>query len=388
MGAEPATDRPITPPPQITYPLTPPPTGSVDKRDTFKKTKIITTKPRRSFQSKEGESLTEFFDGPQQGSDVELTLSDEDPISTNSSSTTPPVSDISFSPKCDLFQQLGILATTITPPAQSGPFRFLALPLIIRNMIYTHLVVVPGLIRPKQHYTISEASDSGSDQLYIQDRVLATGISSAQARVFVSGPDGPFSHFAYINMAILRVNKEVYAESRSVLYARSTFQLPRPSTELSPLCDFSVRLFLPACQRLVTKVRVCIRSFYGLHLLLTSGGNQIKNFYRGVKNIVLLLELQTLSGGFARKWSKQKGENQGSYVERLRQDIASEAFTNKEGKQIKAVPSWIHLRVLFAGETYDEMLRLKFGQPADHEKREELRTTLEKAWKSLKKGAR
>jgi hypothetical protein len=55
------------------------------------------------------------------------------------------------------------------------------------------------------------------------------------------------------------------------------------------------------------------------------------------------------------------------------------------------VPTWIDLRVLFAGEAYDEKLRngvCVVNGTTDQDKRENLRAAMVEAWELFKKGGR
>jgi hypothetical protein len=373
-------DRPITPPPELSCPLTPPPTGGFDKRDSFDDIKVTSSNPRRVAIIKEGESLTEFFEA--------------ETISSISGTTpTSPVSDAS-DPRTNIPNEhdlFGLLAIFSKAPAVTEPFPLLKLPISVRNKVYEHLLVVPGIVCVRQKYTTSNGSKF--DELHPEDRVLVPGISRAFAQLTVNGPIILFCRFASTNINILLTSKEVLAETRAVLYSKNAFEIVRPSTELTPPCDFSVRLFPPGCQRLVTKLNICIRSFYDLHWLLRGGYNDVKNFYRSLNTLTLILKLDSITKGFARQWAKSEREKWDVYVKRLQIEVVKDAFATSKSaagkaKKVKAIPTWINLRVLFGGESYNTKLSGPVGAMGEQAKRDELRHALVEAWESLKKGGR
>jgi hypothetical protein len=390
-------DRSTTPPPQFSYPFTPPPTGGLDERDGFIDPKPAKTKPKHLGEHIEGESPTGFFDDIQEGSDIELSDSKEESSSlTNVTAPTSPVSDTSNQSiattnslgECDLLKSL---TTPSEAPSVTEPFPLLKLPLFVRQIVYEHLLVVPGLVCICQKHTGSHGTEESS--VHPEGRVLLPGIAYGLARLTVDGHKIGFSCFASTNINILLASKEVRAEAKAVLYTKNNFDIVRPSAELSPPSDYSVRLFTPGCQRLVPKLNIRTRSFYDLHWLLSGGYNDIKNFYRGVKTLTLILELDSVSKGFARQWAKQEGEKWNVYVKRLQIEIAKDAFAaNKvaadKAKKVKNIPNWINLRVLFHGESYDQTLNGASPTVTEQAKRDELRNALVQAWELFKKGAR
>jgi len=370
-------DRSTPPPPQLSYPLTPPPTAGFDKRDSFDDIKFASTKPSRSTLVKEGESLTEFFDEPQEASDMELSDSEDSTLSpTISTEPASPAPSIS-SPKSNTTELQCLLATPTKAPAITEPFRFLDLPLSIRLKIYHHLLTIPALICLRQKHTGTNGPSPSSTQL--QDRVLLPGIASASAYLTVAGPSIPLPRFALTNPSILLTSKEILAEAKAVLYTGNSFAIPRPSTELTPPCDFSVRLFPPACQRLIPRLAMRIRSFYGLRWLVDGGGNVLKNYYRGVESLMLILEIDNVGRGFGRRWAQQRGEEWDVYVKRLRGEIGRDW-----AGEVKVVPRWIGLRVVFGGERYDADGAGDGGVG----KRHVLRMALVQAWEGCKKGGK
>jgi hypothetical protein len=383
--------RCITPPPAL-YLLTPPPTGGSDIRDGFLDTDLASTNSRRQSKFKEGESPDAFFEEPQDGSNVELSESEESVSMTDDPSSASRTSDTSIAAEINIIRKHGfssVLATSSDEPPVTNPFPLLKLPLSVRNRVYAHLLVVPGLICICQKQTASH--DGDKVYLHAEPRQLLPGIAHGLVQLTVDGYKIHFSRFASTNINILRASKEVHAEAKSVLYGKNDFDIVKPSTEMAPQPDFSVRLFPSGCQRLVPKLNIRIRSFYDLHWLLDTGYNVIKNFYRGLRTLTLILELESAKKGFGRQWAKKEGEKWHIYVKRLQVDIAKDAFAASKGKKVKTVPTWNNLHVLFSGESYDEKLNSVStavshrGQQARHD---ELRHALEEAWELFKKGGR
>lgn len=388
-------NRSITPPPHSSYPLTPPPTGGLGQRDGCMNFKPASTLSKHSGEHVERESRIGFFDEIQEDSDIELTHSEEESISSNNDTPpTSPVSDISIPYNTNIKDDCGLLKPLITPVIASTvtePFSLLKLPLSVRKKVYEHLLVVPGLICLRQKHNASHGAQKTF--VHAEDRVLLPGIAYALSQLTVDGRKIGFSEFASTNINILLASREVHAEAKAILYAKNSFDIVRPSTEMTPPSDYSVRLFPPGCQCLVTKFNVRVRSFYDLHWLLGGGYNDIKNFYRGLNTLTLTLELDSVSKGFARQWAKPEGEKWHVYVKRLQIEIAKDAFApgkvaTGKAKKVKTIPRWINLRVLFHGECYDEVLNGASMIVTEQAKRDELRSALHQAWELFKKGGR
>lgn len=388
-------DRPSTPPPKA-YMLTPPPTGGFNKQESFVDidfdTKISkdTAGSRRANKVKEGESPLGFFEDVQEGSYIDLAgLTEEESSSaSNNSSPAPPASTtLKFDDKDDL--DLFPPSTSLKTPVPAEPFPFLTLPLCIRQKVYTYLLFIPGLISLRQNQ--SSLLTEHTSFIDTGRRSLLPGIAHATARITVSGRIAPFSHFPYFNISILRTSKEIHNESRAVLYSKNTFCIPRPSTQLSPPADFSVRLFPTGCQRLVTHLAIKIRSFYDLAYLLSKAHADIKNFYRGIKTLTLLLELESTTKGFGRMWARNDGEAWDVYVKRLQGAVARDLCGEKVVRRGRVVPGWIDLRVMFAGEAYDVTIGggIRAGsENAKMVKREDLRSGMVEVWELFKRGGR
>jgi hypothetical protein len=387
-------DRPVTPPPSSL--LTPPPTGGFDKRVQLTDDDFTGAVSKRLSNFEEGEFPSEFFEQVEEGSDVELEESEEEPVSPiDDTPPTSATSATSSSIEASIFEDDGLFISQDTTAALSvvtEPFAFLQLPLAPRSKVYEHFLVVPGLICVRQNQAMVDEFNEG--HLYADQRSLLPGISHASAQLAVNGPQIPFSRFSRTNISILLASKDIHAEAKAILYSKNTFSIPRPSTEFNPPTDYSVRLFPPGCQRLVTKFAIRIRSFYDLDWLLTGGHNDIKNFYRGLSTLTFVLKIDSVKRGFGRKWGRQEGEKWNSYVMRLQIEIAKDAYAVGKGKKVKVMPDWIVLRVLFGGEVYDGKIRIAGSTiagtsvSAEQAKRDELKTALVEAWEMFKRGRR
>lgn len=401
-----STARPSTPPLSAYLP-TPPSTGGLGKRVRFTDLSSFkdyaNAKTECSIKTTEGESVDEFFHKQQEGSDVELSNAsddnEEEHVSLNNIDGLPfPSSTTSSTRRTTLekHDSFASLALAIDAPATvSTTFPFMKLPLSVRHQIYKHLLVVPALICVRQNHT--SYHDEQKAFLYAERRELLPGIAYALAQCTVDGFQTRFSRFSSTNITILRVSKEVHAEAKPVLYGKNNFEIIRPANELCPPPDFSVRLFPPGCQRLVAKLNIRIRSFYDLQWLLSGGYNSIKNYYRGLATLTLILELESTSKGFGRQWARQDKEQWTAYVRRLQYALARELFGDRETGDGKVVPTWIDLRVLFSGEAYDEEYVGDSGEVCtvitekealEQGKRGDLRHALVEAWELFKKGGK
>jgi hypothetical protein len=387
-------DRPTTPPPSSpthAYLLTPPPTATFDKRITLDEGLVDEGSSRRILKSKEGESPTSFFEGSDveagESSDLETIPSSQDSVPAS------PVSGTSSSTKDNALNDDVLFSSLAVAPSVTKPFPFLKLPLSVRNKIYEHLLVIPALICVRQKRTVSE--DQQGAHLHSERRELIPGIAYALPQLTVNGYKVTFSRFASTNSNILLASKEIYAEARAILYGKNNFDIAKPSTELSPPTDSSVRLFPSGCQRLVTKLCIRIRSFYDLHWLFSGGYNLVKNYYRGINTLTLILELQSTDKGFGRQWARAEGEKEDEYVARLQNEVTKGFSGAAKAKKAVKVPAWIKLRVMFSGESYNAALDGSLnsvnsaqGDGAKQVRREELREGLMEAWESFRKGGR
>jgi uncharacterized protein YegP (UPF0339 family) len=386
--------RPTTPPPSTpseAYLLTPPPTAPLDKRILLKDEELDSSNTLRLFNTNDAESPASFFEDFNEGSDVEAgeksetetVPSSEGSLPASPIPSTSPVNEKSALEDDQLFTPLAV-ALAITEP-----FPFMKLPLALRRKVYEHLLVIPSLICVRQKHRVSE--DQEGAHLHSERRELVAGIAYALPQLSVDGYKVPFSRFSTTNSNIILASKEVYSEARAVLYGKNNFEIARPSTEMSPPSDFSVRLFPTGCQRLVTKLSIRIRSFYDMHWLFIGSYNVVKNYYRGLTTLTLILELQSTDKGFGRQWAKADGEEAKEYVDRLQAEVARGLSSGAKSRKAVKVPAWINLRVMFSGERYNTKLGALNGSAnvgSDGFKREELRQGLMEMWETFRKGGR
>ncbi|KAG9185306.1 hypothetical protein G6011_07850 [Alternaria panax] len=391
-------ERPQTPPPS--YLMTPPSTGGVIKRVRFSNVEDMDRDSNheagRANSANKGESPRAFFEEPEEAIDGEISENSEACESTPSPVNTVPPSPAStgsFTTKPTALEKhdpFASLAIAIDAPATNEPFQFMDLPISIRNQIYSHLLVVPGLICVRQKHTTFH--DEKKAFLYAERREYLPGISYALVHCHMDDHKTRFSLVGRTNSNILSVNKEVFAETKAVLYGKNAFEIVRPTNELCPPPDFSVRLFPTGCQRLVTQLNIKLRSFYDLHWLLSGGYNVMKNYYRGLVTLTLVLEIDSASKGFGKSWARVTvDEKWESYIQRLRDEVAKELFKKMKvkGADNKVVPIWMNLGVLFSGEGYSDSL----GAVTDvgdvqRAKQDETRQGLTEAWESFKKGGK
>jgi hypothetical protein len=385
--------------------MSPPPTGGLYKRVHFAEPEIAKTdsnkKSRHLDKSKEGESPEGFFEEVYEGSDTEVHESSEDESTPSADDTSPssPVSTTSIATKSTALEKhdaFASLALAIDGPNTiTGLFPFLQLPLSVRSKIYEHLLVVPGLICVRQKHT--SYHDEKKAFLYAERREFLPGIAYALVQLTVGGYKVRFFRFSNTNINILRANKETYAEAKVVLYGKNNFEIVKPTNELCPPLDFSVHLFPTGCQRLVKELNIRIRSFYDLHWLLSGGYNVLKNYYRGLDTLTLILEIDSVSKGFGKMWRRKEQEKWTIYIQRLQGDLTKELFRKMKTNNTKVVPTWMNFRVLFTGESYDEKLcatnntanaNTNIDEIAEQAKRDELRQALVETWELFKKGAK
>ncbi|KAF2873088.1 hypothetical protein BDV95DRAFT_627863 [Massariosphaeria phaeospora] len=245
------------------------------------------------------------------------------------------------------------------------PFPLMKLPLNIRNRIYSLLLTVPAMIC-----------------------------------MSVDGTKFNMSMFRFTNIALLRVSKKVYFETKAIMYSTNIFDIVPPSTELSPSTDYRVCLFPRGCQGLVQKLTIRVRSLYMLQYLMNGAYAHIKNAYRGLQKLTLILELETTTRGFGKLWAKNEGEASDVYVHRLHAKMSAELYGYRGTP--KTIPTWITLRVLFDGERYDEVSEPANGaqignQASDNDpdedeaedaRRADLKKGVFQAFEMFKKGAR
>ena len=115
----------------------------------------------------------------------------------------------------------------------------------------------------------------------------------------------------------------------------------------------------------------------------------MKNYYRGLDSLNLILEMDSASKGFGKTWTRMGVEEKWEcYIQRLQGEVAKELFKKMQvkGTDTKIVPTWMNLRVLFSGERYDERMDtvVDVGD-AQQVKQDEMRQGLTEAWELFKK---
>ncbi len=352
-------ERPATPPTQSAAGnhqlLTPPRTGESKKRVHFLD-EISQPAPKRLPWNLKSEldNLAENF--PES-----LYLHDNyDPTSSDRSSDE--VSQARLLLRFDLFCQNRVLISSQTTSGSpvlaleaSCPFEgfpFMKLPLKIRRQIYELLLVVPALICVRQKHTAYHEEKRA--YLYAERRELLPGIAYALASLTVNGYKFRFSRFRSTNVAILRVSKQIHKEAKMAMYTGNKFEIPCPSTELSPPVNFKIRLFPRGYQQLVQKLNVRVRSFYCFRWLVKGGFGLLKHAYRGLKTFTIILEMECARKGFGKQITLRENEQWLAYVERLHVFWKDELLGSAQCPS--NIPSWVHLRVLFDGDRYDDFV--------------------------------
>ena len=382
-------------PPHSVYPLTPPSTGQSIKRVRFADPGAIGSSSKRLKQQAEDDIVHELSSQIR-----EVTNDNTDCVYTSASLCIEDKSAVHFagpsatsisSKKTTLERNdsFASLALAIDAPILTKPLPFMKLPLAVRTRIYEHLVVVPAIICVRQNHTTFHREKHAF--LYAKRRELRPGVAFALTQLVVDGHKSRFSQLAAANVNILRVSKQVHAEAKPIMYGKNNFEIIKPTRETAPPVDFSVRLFPPGYQCLVTKLTMRIRSFYDLSWLLDGGYNAIKSYYRGLRVLTLILQLESSSKGYGKMWSRICGEEWPDYIQRLQGLVAKELFGRSNSKKTKKIPAWIDLRVLFSGEAYEEYLIILADSTNSVEdgsdnraKRSELKKALSEVWTLLK----
>ncbi|KAF9698594.1 hypothetical protein EKO04_003587 [Ascochyta lentis] len=405
--------RPCTPPPIFGL-MTPPSTGGFVKQALFARPQeVLCDSNRRQTKVGEGETPTEFFEGGIEGPNIEIEDVDCDCDSNDSlarADSAPQPSDGESStastilstgtgiPESSTFEKPNLLTSSIKNTDTcviTSPFPFMKLPISIRNRICKHLLVIPALICVRQKHT--SFHDEKKAFLYAERRSLLPGIAYALAQVKVDGFKTRFSKFPGINLNILRTSREIFAEARAVMYSMNSFEIVKPTNELTPQPDFSIPLFPTGYQRLVAKLNIRIRTFYDLDWLLSGGYNILKNYYRGLRTLTLILEMDSATKGFGREWARKKDEKWTTFIKRLQDQLAGDLFNSAKSKNPTKIPTSIDLRILFSGDAYE-------GNPCtsaddvggavtlnvrnEQVKRSELGSALVETWELFKKGGK
>ncbi|KAL5400336.1 hypothetical protein PMIN06_011088 [Paraphaeosphaeria minitans] len=387
----PFTSRPQTPPPaeatehgQLTPPatvgkppatpqkqgistsnqlLTPPSTGATRKIARFiEKRGSPTASKRRRFdrKNKDEYAVAEYAELDDLSDANDVSISNESPGSSapasptdspDSLETRTPVSrDEAFTGIDTDDEALGGTSSTSTTKVATSPFPFMKLPRSIRKRIYAHLLAVPGLICVRQNHTSYHNEEKAF--LYAEERRLLPGIAYALPQLVVGGFKTRFARLGG-NVGVLRVCREVEREARGVLYGSNAFEITCPALELSPPPDFSIPLLPRGCARLVRHLSIRLRALYPLRWLLAGGYASLKDAYRDLEQLDIVLEMEDAAKGPAKGLGKKDREGWSAYVTRLRAHLVITLFDSPHRNQ-HLLPIWINLRVLFPGEAYDD----------------------------------
>ena len=224
------------------------------------------------------------------------------------------------------------------------------LPLLARNRIYNILLVIPALICVRQKHTAYHLEKQA--YLHAEHREFVPGIAYALAHLTVDGFKFRFARFRSTNVNILQVCKKVHAEARAVMYNTNDFEILCPSMELSPPPNYKIPLFPRGYQRLIRKLNIRVRALYPLQWLINGRYAELKDAYRGLETLTLILELETAQKGLGKRACRNEGEAWIPYVQRLRKVLAVELHGCVDiGKHM---PIWINFRVLFDGDRFDD----------------------------------
>ncbi|ORY18672.1 hypothetical protein BCR34DRAFT_553258 [Clohesyomyces aquaticus] len=243
------------------------------------------------------------------------------------------------------------------------------LPLKIRERIYGFLLQVAGVIILKQNKTPLQHYPTPYSNM--DSRILKPGIAWASTQTIMGAGKARFWSHPSTNVRILRANKQVYAEAKPLLYGINLFEFSNLSNESSPRADFSIPIFPRGIPKLIKHVCIRAGAFYGLGWMLQHGHKHLKNYYRGVESLILILELGAVTRGYGKILARQDNEKWVTYVERIQQSMrlmggVRENVDDILKWQLKPVPTWIDFRVVFQAE------RIMDGVGMDEKYEEEL----------------
>lgn len=356
--------RPRTPPqelqqgePQL---LTPPLTGGFKKRMRFFDDENIQPDAKRLATTKE-------FDAHYYISDSEVTSSSGD---------------------ASLCQVKDGAATDAR--SSDSSFNFMGLPVLVRKNIYTLLVTIPALVCVRQNRT-STYNDPHA-YLYAEQRNLLPGIAFMLTQSVVYGTKTRLQRYTFANTSILRVSKKVNSEAKEIFYGDNVFDLSNLNKETSPPVDHKIRLFPRGRQRAIRKLTIRASSLYGFrHLLKDQGYIELKDVYRGLETLILILELARLDRGGGKLLARIEGEQWVAYVKRVHTILQMKIFDCAGISEF--IPAWINLKAVFPGDHFIEELRDGRDEKEEflnkiEKKRTQLKSAVAEAFELFKKGAR
>ncbi|KAH9875056.1 hypothetical protein J1614_004544 [Plenodomus biglobosus] len=300
--------RPRTPSP-APYLLTPPPTGVPKKRVRLSHVEVSKVSSGSSTKSNKGESPNAISEEILKDSDGDLGEMSESESTTTSNNTTPAVassdttatsvaSERSIREKLDQFATLDLAFDT--PVAVTKPFPF-KLPISVRNRIYEHLLVVPAIICVRQNHTSYHDEKKPSCTLSAASffpvlRMLSPK-SSSMASKYNSSASAPPTSISFVLTAKSMLKPRLFYTAR--MTSRSSSRPMNSHHRLITACTYS-HLAASALSRL--------HSFYDLQWLLSGDYNAIKNYYRGLVSLTLIVEKQSKNKGFGKKWARKEEE--------------------------------------------------------------------------------
>lgn len=328
--------------------LTPPPTGGIKRRTYSLDAEDDQPMPKRLVMTKEQRPTTSnSIDGPpEKDSDVGDGVLDSLPTGSSAHSVEETIHNEDDIPVK--------LATSLDETSLPNGISFMKLPQKIRKRIYSLVLTVPAVIcvrqnrTPFEHYPLAY---SNTDEIK-----LLPGMSIALTQMGTFCFKSRVQSFKNFNVAILKTNSKVYSEAKKVLYGSNTFDFLNLTKETAPPAEFRIPLFPPGCARMIRSI--CIRSptIYAFRWMMTSGHSELKNFYRSLECLTLVLEIDNLSKGWGKKLIRHHHEKWTVYTKRIVAYIATEIF-NCVGIA-KRIPPWIHLHVMFEGERYSDTFLL------------------------------
>jgi hypothetical protein len=391
--------------------LTPPPTGGFEKSFQYSSEEIEQQVPpglgspinfkRFSLPkdaSTKDDSVLSFFSKGSDEDSQDTISSDlaESTIIWDTASSTSSLTDLSDSEGDDFSdcQPLDYFAA-LTFPQQcrpvEGPFNFLGLPLAVRKKIYALILTIPALISVRQNRTCTYNETNA--YLFAESRQLLPGIAFALAQLVVDGTKFQYCRYRYANAAILRVSQKIHYEAKEVMYQGNDFDLANLNNETSPPADFKIPLFPRGYARLIRKMTVRAQSIYGFQYLIKHAGHEhLKNHYRGVETLTLILELDSIHKGYGRPLSRDIGEKWIAYVKRVHNILQMELFGCPG--IFKSIPVWVNMRVLMTGDHYvdpgvdNQENAMDIDEDEDELKERHIKAAVPEAFELFKRGAR
>ena len=396
------TEGAQTPPHQVQYKigiLTPPLTERGQKRVQFLESDCSKSQKKRFSSNRE----------------VKATLMDREKTLTRNSEND--LSDVSIAgvlepkpiknythpihtAKLNNDNEVTTFTSTLVISALPGRIEFMRLPPSIRKKIYHLLLTVPAIICLRQNRSPYEHIPA--PWCNITEVRLLAGLAFVATQHTSNGLKSRMQHHQYTNVAILCANRKVHKEAKEILYGHNTFELANLTNETSPPADFNIPLLPRSCSYFVASL--CIRgaSIYALRFMVKDGHTGLKNTYRSLKSLLLILEIESLRKGYGKKLTRKPKENWMLYIKRLMSFMALELFDCVG--IMKKIPAWISLKVMFEGDEYIDSfdsrrdsskgeiekvgLRMNTGLGNEDIEKQDLKLGVSEAFELFKKGHR